>query len=137
MLPEEAKTADVRAWLSKAETDIRSAEHAMKAPSPILEDTVFHCQQTAEKSLKAFLTWHDAPFRKTHSIEELGRQCTGIDANLGSLIDQAVPLTEYAWRFRYPGEPVSPTQREAEDALQVAKSVYGAVVERLPEEARP
>ena len=72
MLPEEAKAADARAWLSKAQTDIRSAEHAMEAPTPFLEDTAFHCQQAAEKSLKAFLTWHDAPFRKTHSLEEMG-----------------------------------------------------------------
>ena len=38
MLPEEAKAADTRAWLSKALTDIRSAEHALKASEPFLED---------------------------------------------------------------------------------------------------
>ena len=30
-------------------------------------------EASVEKALKAFLSWHDRPFRKTHSIEELGR----------------------------------------------------------------
>ena len=53
-----------------------------------------HAQQAAERSLKAFLAWHDVPFRKTHNIEELGRPCVGLDATLGAIIDRAVPLTE-------------------------------------------
>lgn len=49
----------------------------------------------------------------------------------------AAPLTEYATRFRYPGEPDDPTKDEAEAALNLAKSVYRALCEALPNEARP
>lgn len=133
---DEAKAADTRAWLSKAQTDIRNAEHALDAPDPFLEDTAFHCQQAVEKALKALLTWHDVPFRRTHSIEEIGRQCVQIDFSLEPLVDQAAPLTEYAWQFRYPGDPVSPAESEAEQALEQARSIYDAVIERLPEEVR-
>ncbi len=83
------------------------------------------------------LTWHDRPFRKTHSIEELGEQCLQVDPTLKGLIDRAVPLTEYAWKFRYPGEPEEPSQQEAEEALATARQVYAAIVARLPVEARP
>ena len=38
----------------------------MAADPPLLEDALFHCQQAVEKVLKALLTWHDEPFRKTH-----------------------------------------------------------------------
>lgn len=31
----------------------------------------FHCQQAAEKYLKAFLTWHQVAFSKTHDLQEL------------------------------------------------------------------
>ncbi len=48
-----------------------------------------------------------------------------------------VPLTEFAWRFRYPGEPEDPTPEEAEDALATAREVYEAIATRLPEELRP
>jgi HEPN domain-containing protein len=56
----------------------------------------FTCQQAAEKTLKAFLMWHHTPFRKTHSLEEIGEQCLDIDRTLQDIVDRAVPLTEYA-----------------------------------------
>jgi HEPN domain-containing protein len=31
---------------------------------------VFHAQRAAEKAMKAFLAWHDVPFRKTHNLED-------------------------------------------------------------------
>lgn len=69
-----ARVAETRGWLVRASSDVRAAEHELRATPPLLDDIVFHCQQAAEKSLKGFLTWHDRPFRKTHSIEELGEQ---------------------------------------------------------------
>jgi HEPN domain-containing protein len=95
--------------LKKAATDIRAAKHDMSADPPILTDIVFHSQQAVEKTLKGFLMWHNIPFRKTHSLEEIGEQCLDLDSSLRDLIDRAVPLTEYAWRFRYPGNPDDPT----------------------------
>jgi hypothetical protein len=67
----------------------------------------------------------------THNLEELGEQCLGVDPTLRHIVDQAVPLTEYAWRFRYPGEPESPTDEEARDALAVARAVSEAIATRL------
>ena len=121
----------------RASSDLRAAEHEFRATPPLLDDIVFHCQQIAEKALKAFLSWHDRPFRKTHSLEELGEQCLEVDSTLRSLIDRAVPLTEYAWKFRYPGEPEEPSREEADEALAIAREVYVAVVSRLPPETRP
>jgi hypothetical protein len=34
-----------------------------------------------------------------------------------AVIDRAVPLTEYAWKFRYPGEPSEPSADETDEAL--------------------
>jgi HEPN domain-containing protein len=70
----------------------------------------------AEKAMKAFLAYHDVPFRKTHNLEELGQQCVAVDVTLAAVADQAAPLTEYAWKFRYPGEPHEPDRAEAEEA---------------------
>ena len=62
-----AKVAETGAWLSKAVLDLRAAEHERTATPPLTGDMVFHAQQLVEKSLKAFLSWYDRPFRKTHS----------------------------------------------------------------------
>jgi len=137
MAPDDARTEDVRAWLRKADLDLRAAAHEMSAPAAGLwSDVVFHAQQAAEKALKAFLAWHDVPFRKTHDLQELGRECVALDATLRTFADQAVPLTEYAWKFRYPGEPEEPTREEADEALATARQVYEAVLARLPREVR-
>jgi HEPN domain-containing protein len=137
-VPEDAGAKDVRAWLSKAELDLRAAAHEISAlDEELWGDVMFHSQQAAEKAMKAFLAWHDVPFRKTHNLEELGRQCVALDATLETLADQAAPLTEYAWKFRYPGESDEPAREEAKQALAVARNVYEAVLVRMPPEVQP
>jgi HEPN domain-containing protein len=138
MEPNDARLKDVQAWLSKAALDLRAAAHEVSAPEEGLwGDVMFHAQQAAEKEMKAFLAWHDVPVRKTHSLEELGRLCVALDATLGTLADEAAPLTEYAWRFRYPGESDEPVREEAEQALAVARNVYETILIRVPPEEQP
>lgn len=128
-----ALVAETRAWLEKAAEDLAAAALDLAANPPLCGDAAFHAQQAVEKALKAFLTWHGREFRKTHSLVELGQQGVVLDRNLEPLLRQAAPLTEYAWKFRYPGDPERPSQREAEEALAIARWVYDAVLERLPE----
>jgi HEPN domain-containing protein len=138
MPPDDARLQDARAWLAKADLDLKAAVHEMAAPGGGLwGDIMFHAQQAAEKSMKAFLAWYDVPFRKTHNLEELGQQCVLIDAMLAPVADQAAPLTEYAWKFRYPGEAADPDHADAEAALAAARNVHEAILTRLPKEARP
>ena len=80
MPPDDVRLEDARAWLAKAELDLRAADLELGTPAAGLwGDVAFHAQQAAEKALKAFLALHDEPFRKTHSIEQIGRACTVID----------------------------------------------------------
>ena len=64
MQPEAARAAETRDWLRKCALDLRAGEFGLTAVPPLADDVLFHAQQLAEKSLKAFLTWHDVPFRK-------------------------------------------------------------------------
>jgi HEPN domain-containing protein len=138
MVPDDARAEDVRAWLRKASLDLRAAAHEIStAEANLWADVVFHAQQAAEKALKAFLAWYDVPFRKTHNIEELGRECVKLDGTLRGIVERGVPLTEYAWKFRYPGEPDEPSREEAERAVRIAREVVETVANRLPEEVRP
>jgi HEPN domain-containing protein len=135
---DDARAQDVRAWLQKAALDLRAGAHGMSAgEAGLRSDVVFHAQQAAEKALKGFLAWHDVPFRKTHSLEELGCTCVSLDGTLRTIVDRAAPLTEYAWKFRYPGEPSEPSRGEAEHALRTARQVFEAVASRLPKDVRP
>jgi HEPN domain-containing protein len=132
-----ARLADARQWLRKADEDLKAAKQLLKAAKPLTGGAVFHCQQAAEKAFKGFLAWHDVPFRKTHELEEIGEACIKLDATFKEIVDRATPLTEYAWKFRYPGEPDQPSKKEAKEALAVATEVLEEVVKRLPKEVRP
>ena len=137
MSPEADRQAEVQEWLAKVVLDLRAARIDLDAQPPLPEDALFHCQQAVEKLLKAFLAWHDQPFRKTHSLEELGRACCTVDPALTALVDEAVPLTEYAWAFRYPGAVPAPSMEEARSALDLALRIARAIGARLPAEAVP
>ncbi len=132
-----ALLAEVKGWLKRAASDLRAAELAREAVPPLLDTAVFHCQQAAEKALKAFLVLHGRTFRKTHSIEEIGEAAIRIDTTLREVVDRAVPLTEYAWKFRYPGEQDEPAAAEADEALHAARGVLGVVLARIPAAAHP
>jgi HEPN domain-containing protein len=129
--------AETRAWMIRAHDDLRAAAWLNNADPPLRGDAVFHCQQAAERALKGFLTWHRRIFGKTHNIGELGRAVVEIAPDLADLLRRAAGLTDYAWRFRYPGEAVEPAPEEPAQALTAASEVYEAVLARLPEEVRP
>ncbi|MGQ0548199.1 MAG: HEPN domain-containing protein [Armatimonadota bacterium] len=129
-----ARLADTRGWLIKAAQDLRAADLGLSASPPLAADVVFHCQQIAEKALKAFLAWHDRPFRKTHDLGELGQQCAAIQPVLEPVLRRAAVVTEYAWKFRYPGEPHEPSREEAAGALATARELHAAIFARLPVE---
>ena len=137
MPPDPVRIAETKSWLVKAARDLRAADHEWSATPPLRDDIAFHCQQAVEKSLKAFLTWHDVAFRKTHDLIELGQACVGVQADISSLLRRAAPLTEYAWKFRYPGDIDEPSPGETHEAFSLAREIYEKVFELLPQESRP
>ena len=134
---DDARDEDVRGWMERARTDLDAGAHDLAADPPFLGDAAFHAQQAVEKVLKAYLAWHDTPFRKTHNLTELGGQCVELEASLEPLLARSSPLTEYAWKFRYPGDPFSPSPEEVENALDLAETIYEAVLTRLPDGIEP
>ncbi len=132
-----ARVAETTAWLRRAASDLGAADHDLRAQPAFLGDATFHAQQAVEKAVKGFLTWHGQPLRKTHNLVELGQQCADIDASLEPLLQDAAPLTEYAWKFRYPGQPEEPDETEARNALEIARAIYDAILARLPAEVHP
>jgi len=115
------RIAEVRSWFLKASDDLRAAAFELTAEPPLTADIVFHAQQAAEKAIKGFLCWHDRPFRKTHNLVEIGEVAVAVDPALEPVLRRAAPMTEYAWRFRYPGELAEPAVEEAREALAIAR----------------
>ncbi|MBC8254734.1 MAG: HEPN domain-containing protein [Ardenticatenia bacterium] len=72
---DDAKADEIRTWLLKALHDLQSAEWLLVRPDPLCSAASFHCQQAGEKALKAYLTWRDEPFDRTHSLVALIAIC--------------------------------------------------------------
>jgi HEPN domain-containing protein len=126
---------ETRAWLLRAAEDLAAAA-ALTGPAT-LRSALFHCQQAAEKSLKAFLTWHQRPFPRTHNLTLLSGSCSEVDASLSAEVGPSLALTRFAVAMRYPGEIEEPSIAEAHEWLAVARTIFGAICLRLPRETHP
>ena len=127
----------VREWLIKAQHDLASAERLLVDEDPIRDTGCFHCQQTVEKALKAFLTYHAVEFEKSHSLVYLLDLCARLDTDFTEFLDVASLLTVYAVGLRYPGEFVEPEAGEAHEALAMARQAWDFVLQKLPDIVHP
>ena len=129
----------LRSWLAKAASDLRTARILGAAEDAPLDTAIYHCQQCAEKAVKAFLVHCGNTPQKTHDIRNLTLQAATYEPTFNQLIDMAAALTPYAWEFRYPDDLVDtyPTREEFDNALQHAQAIYDFVLNLLPKEARP
>ncbi|MCX6624135.1 MAG: HEPN domain-containing protein [Acidobacteria bacterium] len=91
MTPDDLLNQESRAWMEKASVDLRSTDALPRVKIP--SSALFHCQQAAEKSFKALHTWHDAPFRRVHDLEEIGASCVAIDPTLATVAKRVEPLS--------------------------------------------
>src|ERR1035437_6243289 len=117
--------SEAKAWMVKAWRDLETARRAAEGVPPFYDVAVYHCQQAAEKAVKAFLVQHGKPYAKTHDIEVLVDLAAELDSTFDSLADAADALTPYATRFRYPNATfaVEPQPAEYSEALTQARMI--------------
>lgn len=124
----------VELWFSKAQSDLRTAKILLQTELPLFEPAVFHCQQAAEKSIKAYLNFHKIRFGKTHDIKELLKLVRINDPALAESLKESEILTQYAVAYRYPEEieilePLTPTS--AQNILNIATRTYELILNQL------
>lgn len=119
-------TDEIRRWIEKAENDFRNAEYVITLKEDCPFDTVcFHCQQSAEKYLKALLIHYETEFPRTHDLVVL----CNLLRNSGCVpfsVEELHPLNRYSIEARYPGvwEPVD--EEDAVAALKIARQIRTA-----------
>lgn len=60
----------------------------------------FHCQQAAEKQIKAVLTAHEIPYKKSHELSYLAGLIEEHKIDAPTALEQADTLTDWAvWSF--------------------------------------
>jgi len=113
-----------REWIRKAEDDFHAAG-VLAARRDIFHDQVcFHCQQSAEKYLKALLEEQGLSITKTHDLEDLLVALLPHYLTLGRCRRGLRFLTGFAVDPRYP--LLRTTRRQAASALRWAGKVRDA-----------
>jgi len=129
--PEQVKTEFFKQWLGKAVQDLAAAKILLREETSFLSTVGFHCQQAAEKYLKAFLTWHQIEFPKTHDIDEILDLVAKVDSKLAKSLRNANILTDYAVEIRYPGDAPELTLEQAREAVKVAEKTRKAILRAI------
>lgn len=113
---------EVQDWISKAETDYKAAlDLARRRKDPLPEVVCFHCQQCAEKYLKAFLISRKVPFPKVHDLIALKNLCVAQDGAFELVHDLLDGLEGYDAAIRYPGEVA--TAEDAREAIAAMREI--------------
>jgi HEPN domain-containing protein len=131
---DEAKTDLIEAWLGKAQHDLASARKLAAGPDPILDTATYHCQQAAEKAVKAFLAFRDHPLERTHNVRLLVTLAESYVPEFSAWREAAEQLTPYATAFRYPADLLEPDRDTFTSAERAAAGLLAFVFSLLPAE---
>ncbi len=96
------KIEEIKIWLEIASEDYNTALFLRNMKPIPLEIICFHCQQSAEKDLKAYLIKNDIIVQKTHNLELILKKCIEIDFSFKDIYKSCLRLTDYAVELRYP-----------------------------------
>ena len=128
------KMAGFMILIGKAEKDYKLSRKLFndKEREDYCDAICFHCQQSVEKSLKAFLMFHEVRFPKIHDLVKLVGLCAGIKSEFKKF--DFSDFSEYGVEIRYEDQAIS--MEETEKAFETAgvvldyvrKSVLGGQV---------
>ncbi len=122
--------AATRDWIAKAEGDFQAATAlARLRKAPLHDQVCFHCQQCAEKYLKARLEEAGLHYPKTHDLEVLLNLILQNEPLWTALSPALKSLSGFAVEFRYPGNSATPD--DAAQALKDVKSIRKEIRQAL------
>ena len=126
---------EVEIWIQKAENDLLNIENNLKSDTIPFDTICFHCQQVAEKYLKAFLVGNNIEFPKTHDLVEIIENCCiNIIPAFKDIKQEAAILSDYGVTPRYPDEYFEPTESDANEAYQATLKIKEFVLSVLANE---
>jgi HEPN domain-containing protein len=120
-------------WVLRARNDLLNADNNLASAKVPFDTVCFHCQQAAEKLLKAFLVAQAQPAPRTHDLLLLLEGVVRLRADAEGIRDSLVVLQPYAIEARYPDAGFMPSGGDAREARAAAAEVAGWFERALPE----
>lgn len=121
-------------WLQKAGEDMRAAE-LLLAHCDCRNMCAFHCQQTIEKALKAFVLVASDRLVDGHNLTWLCRQALRYDNAFGQWMDESATLNRFYIETRYPTDvPFSISAERIALICKTAREMYDFICQQVEEE---
>jgi hypothetical protein len=117
----EIRTELLRSWLTKAAHDLKNARIVGAAEEGPLDTAIYHCQQAAEKAVKAFLVHCGITPQKTHDIRKLTLQAAAHQIRSRILMCTPMPLANIGAKL------VNFSQPQKNALPRISKSINEAV----------
>lgn len=122
-----------RQWLAKARNDLLNADNNLNSDDVPTDTVCFHCQQAAEKLLKAYLAGNGQIYPITHDLFLIMEKILPLNNDAERLRDSLAILMPYAVEIRYPDDWYMPTEEDAREARTAAGQVLEWLESALPE----
>ena len=118
-------------WMFKAGQDLESSKVLLQAANPLFDIAIYHTQQCAEKSLKAFMAYHGMEISKIHDLKSLLEKCINIDTSFDELYDDCIYLNPFSTLYRYPEGDLMPMNEEVESALESTLRIREFIISKI------
>lgn len=118
-------------WIFKAGQDLESSKVLLQVINPLFDIAIYHTQQCAEKSLKAFMAFHRMEISKIHNLMSLLEKCIEIDTSFDELFDDCIYLNPFSTLYRYPEGNLMPMKEEVKNALESAIRIRNFVSDKI------
>lgn len=123
-------------WFGKARNDLLDADNNLAAAEVPADTVCFHCQQAAEKLLKAFLVARSTRPPRTHDLMDLYTRVLALEPGIKEHREWLVLLQPYAIDIRYPDAGWMPSREEAFEAREAAGHILKWFERASPEALR-
>jgi HEPN domain-containing protein len=127
-----AEVEIARQWVAKASNDLLNADNNLSSEQIPYDTVCFHCQQAAEKLLKAYLACIGQSPPVTHDLLLLLESVLPSSPEAEALRDVLALLIPYAVEIRYPDDWFTPSAEDTQEAREAAEAVLNWLQESKP-----
>ncbi len=117
-------------WIIKAQNDLETAQILFKEKGPT-DTFCFHCHQSVEKYLKAFLVYHQIEFEKIHDIWLLAKECSKKEKEILKFKKELKILNAYYIECRYPPEIIDYPWLECKKVLKITEEITKFISDKI------
>ena len=125
------KKVYIEEWLNFAKEDLDTAKTLLNSEYLFNRSICYHCQQSAEKDLKAYIIYLDLPLNKTHNLIKIVDQISELDKEITHLQKAVEVLTDYIVTARYPDDSELITDEESKLAFNESEKINNYIKTKI------